>query len=321
MLRQGNSRCEGAEHCAGDGMKSSEHYVCDIVLSPRGIDIGTIGAHVIKQYLFMRGLLPAPFDELVKLGEQVRVMSPRSGGCSIHLGYHAQRCSRTSWFQETESAAPYTAGPSKSRRTTNSAAKRNQKLINSLSANFSSLHGLHLQQHPITVLALFGPSSARPREALEIVFNPVAYQEESVVECQHGQRCSLSPEAVRKACRKATRKLVPLLSSLPLPKSSGSTKLFLAVAGHGSNDDFRQVHDRFISLKQCTCWTVLHVASTLKPPDLLRAQSYLERTLQRQMRNNSAPPDSSEDADACPCLAFCNATVPSLSFTSDVYAL
>eukprot|EP00892_Ulva_mutabilis_P009387 jgi/Ulvmu1/6820/UM031_0024.1 len=243
MLAHANSCCAGAGERPGTRGKIPDPYLCDIVLSPRGIDLGTVGAHVIKQYLFMRGLLPAPFDELGKLADQ---------------------------------------------------------------------------QNPVTVLALFGPSCSRPREALEIVFVPVQCQPNELERSEQNQQQRLcSAEAVRKACCKATRKLVPLLSSLPLPKSSGSAKLFIALAGHASNENFRETHDRFISLKQCKAWTVLRVGSMSKASHLQHVYSYLQHRLQRQIKLTGDQPDAAPDDE--PGLAFCNATVPSLSFTSDVY--
>ena len=73
MPAHGNSHCGGAGDCAGPKGKYPDAQVCDITLSPRGLDVGIIGSHVIKQYLFMRGLLPAPFDELGKLVQQVQM--------------------------------------------------------------------------------------------------------------------------------------------------------------------------------------------------------------------------------------------------------
>lgn len=204
----------------------------------------------------------------------------------------------------------------KSRRTTNSAAKRTQKLLNSLTGTFATLSGLCLQKEPVTVLALFGPSPSRPREALEIVFSSLPHPDEAS-EVHDGQHRQLSAEAIRKACCKTTRKLVPLLNSLPLPKAAGNTKMFVAVAGHSSNENLQVAHDRYVSLKQCKSWTILRVGSTAKASALQHLRSYLQLRLQRQLKPAGCLPDHESSDD--PCLAFCNAAVPSLSFTSDVY--
>lgn len=202
----------------------------------------------------------------------------------------------------------------KSRRTTNSAAKRTQKLLNILTGTFATLSGLYLQSEPVTVLALFGPSPARPREVLEIVFSSLPHPDE-VSDINDGQHRPLSAEAIRKACCKTTRKLVPLLNSLPLPKAAGRTKMFVAVAGHGANENLQIVHDQYVSLKQCKSWTILRVGSTAKASALQHLKSYLQLRVQRQLMAHLPDSESSDD----PCLAFCNAAVPSLSFTSEVY--
>lgn len=211
-----------------------------------------------------------------------------------------------------------TTGP-KPRRTTNSAAKRTQKLVHVLSALFTSLRGLHLQDRPVTVLALLGPSCSRPREALELVFSSAPVEAESTIGRLDVRQCVVSAEAVRRACCKATRKLVPLLSSLPLPQSSGSTKLFVATAGHSADENFCEVHDRFISLKHCKSWTVLRVGTTSQASHLQHVPSYLQHRLQRHIKLSIDAQEVAKDGDHVPCLAFCNSPVPSISFTSDVY--
>lgn len=207
----------------------------------------------------------------------------------------------------------------KARRTTNAANKRTQKLLNTLTSTFASLSGLCLQREAVTIVALFGPSVSRPREALEIVFSPLTHQSDrhQGYESFHPQQHLLSAEATRKACCKITRKLVPLLNSLPLLKAAGSTKLFVAVAGHRPNENLHIVHDRYISLKQCRSWSILRVGSTCKASDLQHVKSHLQARVQRQLRPiDDRSIHTHEDE---PCLAFSNAAVPSLSYTSDVY--
>lgn len=212
------------------------------------------------------------------------------------------------------------AQESKRRRTTNSAAKKIQKLHDALTATFSSLRGLSLQKEPVTILVLFGPSSSRPREALEIVFSPLPYQDQGTDQNNpsDGQKAVISAEATRKSCCKATRKLLPVLNSLPLPKSAGSTKMFVAVAGHPCNEDLKVAYNHHFSLKQCKAWTILRIRTTAKVSDVKHIQSYLQRQVQQQLRPMDQAPEL--DLNNHSCLAFCNSTVPTLSFTTDVFA-
>lgn len=72
MLAHASGPRSGSGEGSGPAGKVQAPHVCDVVLSPRGLDVGTVSAHIIKQYLFMRGLLPTQFDELAKFLKQVR---------------------------------------------------------------------------------------------------------------------------------------------------------------------------------------------------------------------------------------------------------
>lgn len=68
--------------------KSPDFVSCDVKLQLGATSGGTLFAHLIKHFLFIRGLLPAPYDvvqeELAASRHQVR-LTMRGRGCSVRL--------------------------------------------------------------------------------------------------------------------------------------------------------------------------------------------------------------------------------------------
>lgn len=83
MLAHASGQIQGPVQGKAPREKIHEPQLSDVILSPRGLDVGTISSHVIKHYLFMRGLLPAQFDELANLLRQVIRHSMISDGSEV----------------------------------------------------------------------------------------------------------------------------------------------------------------------------------------------------------------------------------------------
>lgn len=248
---------------------------CQAKIHCRYTSAGFLFVALMKHYLFVRGLLPAPFESIEAQLEE--------------LGEEASR----------EACAD---DAKRAKRRSNGALKRFLKQMAQIQEVMDVVQQVqNSSSGPLNLLLLLGPSASRPKEAVELTL-PALLDADSEAESPRERgspdqrtQASHAHSANRKARVKLIRQVLPAVSTLPLPRLSGNVKMFVCVKAHAADmhgDHFDCRPDYHCSLKNCIT-TVVNVSSGHG----CVASSELERTLHahRSMEGACEPVDLAQD--------------------------